>query len=487
MNKTKTLIAVAAIAALAAGAYYAFSGKGSDCAETIPADATAIVRFDVKRFLHDARLSNKEGVELLTRLTKMEDAALGLDLSTPVYGFVTKEGNIGMASMVTNEDDLTKNCEHLLQMGCASAVTKQRGYSWAVVEQKWLLCFNNKKALVMGPAVGGAQDQLRTEIVRLMEQDRSDSGAKSVLFTKLDKVEEPLSAVADANVMPGDIRRELMKYLKADDLQGVQVLLGLGTEDNEIQLDADVVADQPAVEERLKALGKTFRPITGDLIARAEPSALLWAACNVEGASLVELLRKNPQVRTALIGLNTIVDADMMLKAVDGDVSVECTSLSFVFGWRNNLPVRLMAQLHDTDFLKQSDYWIKSAASNPAVQLTSSSPNNFELSGNGMQAWFGVSDKTLYLTGSSSLAHAEKVSAPNDYISDERHHIKGLRFYASVDIEPLTNLARAFGGNDALKTLLTFQRINVEMKEVGEFSIRLVAPKGTNIVKEMLK
>ncbi len=487
-KKILSIIAGAALIVAAGITVFSLMRSHKDTALiSVPKDATAIARIDVMTFLHDADFSSKEGKQLIQQIMQTENITeLGLDLNSPVYGFITESGDLGMSAAVDDVDALIENCHHLMQQGRATEIEKQRGYHWSVIEQKWLMCFDNDKALLMGPSVGSAQDGLRAKMVGLMQQSQKESAFNSLLYTYLKEKHEPIATMAEADVLPNDFRELLMKQLKVKSLDGIQLALGLGSDKDDVRIDADLIAEQVELKQRLEELNSIFRPIKGDLINRADESSLLWTTCNVKGEQLLELLRKSPDLRTVLIGLNTIVDFDLMLKAIDGDLTAECTSLSFILGFRRQLPVRLLARLDNEDFLTQSDYWIKSAAANPAYELMAASPHDFVAVFDDKQAWFGVKDKTLYLTGSSSLANAEKSATPNAYLMADRSHIKGLRFYASLDIQPLTVLISTFAGSSPLDRLLLFQRINLEMGEVGHFTLKLVAPEGSNVVKKII-
>ena len=119
-----------------------------------------------------------------------------------------------------------------------------------------------------------------------------------------------------------------------EQLKDVQLLLGIDAEENRIEIDADLISAQPDVQAQLQKMGDVFRPINGALIERLRSNELLCVMCNMEGTTLLEMLRKNPKIRTGLLGLNMMVDADLMLSAIDGDVSFELTDLSFILGWR---------------------------------------------------------------------------------------------------------------------------------------------------------
>ena len=111
---------------------------------------------------------------------------------------------------------------------------------------------------------------------------------------------------------------------------------------------------------------------------------------NAQTLNLLELLRSQPQLRTALLGLNMAVDVDMMLKAIDGDISIVVPKLDL-----KNPDVLLMATLSNTEFLGNADDW---------DNVTKISPSDFIAAYEGTQTYFGVKNGLLYVATSQQMA-----------------------------------------------------------------------------------
>lgn len=487
MKKKYLILLSVVVIGIAAAVMASIWGHRNTHGNTIPKDARAIAMFDLRKLATEADLSLQEQQQFVNRLLQMEVdlRELGLDLRQPIYGFATQEGNFGAVSAVSDKDNLETLLTRLHERGSVSELTHQRGYAWATVAQQWLLCIDNSKVMLMGPAVGSAQDQLRSQMVRLMEQDYDDSGMQLPVFSKLTEQDEPLTVIADAQLIPADWRDELCKALNVEQLNDVQLLLGIDADENRVDIDADLITERPDVKERLQRLDDLLRPIEGSLIERAHSSGLLWMACNMEGTKLVELLRQYPDVRTALLGLNMMVDADQMLMAINGDVTLELTDLAFLLGWSQQPSVRLMAELKNMDFLEQRDYWLQSAAKQSAYGLTAEG-EGFCLTSNGMTAWFGASDDVLYAASTHDLGTVERALEVNRFLEAERDDICDTRLFVTLDMRPLAAVGRLFGGDNLLGKLRLFQRMNIEMKEPGSFEMTLLAPEGKNLAKSLL-
>ena len=104
---------------------------------------------------------------------------------------------------------------------------------------------------------------------------------------------------------------------------------------------------------------------------------------------------------------------------------------------------------------------------------------DFALSLGTSSLYFGVDDKIFYLGAQQGLSNEK-----NAYLQHERSDIKGARFYATI---AMPNLLKQLAITAQLPPYLPdFERLNIEMEDVGEVKLTLYAPKGTNIAKQLL-
>ena len=482
------LSGVVAVVIIVAAVLFLWSRRRVIHGSAIPKDAVALARLDIIQLFDDADFTLEEQLQLVRRyMSEADDEMdLGIDLKKPIYGFATKDGGFGAVASLSDDDDFEDFCEDLHDRGLATEITEQRGFSWAVVARQWLLCFDDDRALVMGPAIGADQDRLRGQMVDLMKQNPLQSAIHSTLFQRLQGSDEPLAAVAEAALLPLEVRGQISEMLGLEKLDDIYLRLAADANKNELKFNIDLLAEQAEAAKHMKEIAKTLRPIDGHLIERAQPSGLMWLMCNVQGGTLIEFLRKNPDLRTALLGMNMMVDVDQMLTAVDGDVMMEMTDVTFLLGWSRTPSVRLLAELKDMDFLKQKDYWLKSAAAQSGYSLKASSAQDFCLAANGFSTWFGAHDNILYATASQNLATTERAPQENAYLHSTREEIKNCRLYLTLDTQPIAAIGRLFGQGQTLGLFRLFKRLNVTMKEVGNFEIQLVAPEDTNLTKKLL-
>lgn len=480
MSKLKVfLLSAVAVTMVAMAATYYFALNARDAyVECLPYDATSIARLDTKAFLHEADLSLKDILQLIRRSQESDDnQQIGIDMKRPVYAFTSPSGHFGITASVSDADDLAAFCESYHAEGHTSEIMQQRGYSWVVVEQRWLLAFDSKKVLLMGPALGGDQDQLRGEMARLLEQKRKDSGMESSLFSALNKSDEPLAAIVAPEILPSEARQLLQRFKVASKADAL-LLLTLETDDNELELETNVLAENEDVKAELKHIDELLRPIKGSLTDNTHAENVAWMAINVEGTTLLDALRSNNAIRTALLALNLAFDLDRIIRSVDGDLAVELTSASSLFGGIGSefqlRDLYVTAKVANTDFLKDASTW-----GNSLFGVQSLTSQDFALNLGVSSLYFGVEDKTFYLGAQQGVANEQ-----NEYLHSERGDIKGKRFYATFAIPRLMNqLGSKAGLPDALSN---FERLNIEMEHAGEFKLKLVSPRGTNIAREIL-
>lgn len=340
------------------------------------------------------------------------------------------------------------------------------------------MAFDDEKALAMGPAVGAAQDQLRTTIVKLLEQKEKESALKTELYDLLFSEDEPVVAVVRPELMPQEVLGYMKSLKLTSSAQGLY-LLTLDADDNELDLDINIVSNDEDVKAELQRFNQLMRPLNGSLVENAHADQAIWLAFNTKGEDLLKFLRSEPTIRTALITLNLVVDADRIIKAIDGDVAVEFTAakastaskdIRFDFDFKN---ARLTAQLANTDFLSGASSW-----GNSFLSVKALSPTEYVVNYNPTPIYLGVKDKTFYLGSERGLS-----TEGNTYLRQQGSDLKGARFYAtlnlsSIPLEPISFWSKLYPD---------LNRLDVKMEEAGEFTFTLKASDNTNILRTLLK
>ena len=354
-----------------------FMGDNDKGRDVLPADATSVVMFQPAEFISGIGLETEDVQKLVLNF---EDALKAVDLTEPVYAFTTEKG---LSGITLSLKDAKKFVQTISSYGFADE--EQQSFQW-IANGSNIGCVDEDKALLFMSVPESEQDALRPEMMKLMKQDRQD-------ISVLDGIKQQegflrLSTTLDK--LPEEYVRKLPKNINLADAR-LNAALGIGKQD--ITLSAALQTAEPLMQEGL------LQPVQGKLADFGPANPIFWLCVNVKGETLLDVLRKQPRLRTALLGLNMVVDADMMLKAIDGDVMIAVPRID-----TRQPEVLLTATLSNTDFLKNANDW---------DNVTKRGESDFFASHEGVDTYFGVRNGLLYLTNSQKLADSacEKTDA----------------------------------------------------------------------------
>lgn len=489
--KRKAIIGVGLLLVAAVAAWYVFLRRGSQSyTHALPADMKAVASVDMSRLARESGLDAARLQELVFADRSVDDT--GLDFAEKIYAFVSPDDCFGVVAAVADAKQLRKTLDALHEEGHCEAVDEQRGFAWTTIEGQWLAAFDDDKLLVMGPAMGSALDELRNRMATYLRQDEAESGAATPMFSELGEQQGAVALVSQLGVLPASYSSMLRTGLpKEVDPQDVRMAASLEVAGNRLALHVALLSDHPEMQKLIREAETLFRPIQGDLATLAPPQALLWMGANVNGEKLLEELRKEPTLRTALIMLNMGIDVDLILKSIDGDLSVAVEALD----GNLSVPTVLTAQLARTDFLKNVDYWKRSLGPRSDVLFRDLGNNRFYFSMGAQGAYFGVKDKCLYVANDERLAASALVPQTASTVAPYRGEMKGCRWYLTVDLTQLWQqaggLLAAAGGASATgwvqraQTLLA--RLVIKVPDMRHVDVELYAPEGTNLMKECFK
>src|SRR3712207_9241831 len=74
-----------------------------------------------------------------------------------------------------------------------SPLQEYRGVHFAVLNDSWMIGFNDQSFLVMGPTPASGQSILRQNMANYLKQDDEQGIGSSKLFTKLDSIDSPMA------------------------------------------------------------------------------------------------------------------------------------------------------------------------------------------------------------------------------------------------------------------------------------------------------
>ena len=389
----KYIFALFCLLFLIIAAYIYFCHDDDKARNVLPKEVTAVAVIKPAELFLDLGLP----VEKMSKLPlNFEGIMESVDLTKPIYTFATEKGLTGVAMNVIDADKLLQAVSVF-----SYATEEQQGFHW-IVNNNSIGCIDEDKMLLIGPVPTAEQESFRPEMLELMNQERQD-------VPVLDRAEEQRGVLLVSSSL-ANLPTQYTKALPADtDLSEAFLNMALRIDEKAIRLTTKV--------EGIDKLDMPMSPIEGNLIEPKEPFA--WIAFNTKGEDLLPNLRQEPRLRSALLALNMCVDADMMIKAIDGDVSIALPKVDM-----NNPDFILTAMLSNTEFLKNAEDW----------EVNRRSTTDFSITQNGFSVYFGVREQKLYIASSEELANK---ACQETEAEDFQEDAKGKYLTASLDIDEL--------------------------------------------------
>lgn len=410
--KRRIYIYIAALVVVAAGILTAVLSGGKGYLNVIPSGTKALVSVDFSR---------------MTWLDLGIGADCGIDFTRKAYLFETSDGSLGLVAAVESRGDVESWLKSLQKSGKASGITERKGFQFAVVNDNFIVGFSSSALLVMGPVIGDGQSQMQRKMVKYLSSDK-DAVSASVLFKHLETMDSPLAMVAQADALPDKIVTPLIlgapRGTKADQLL---IAATMEMEDECLTVTSHTFSNDKKIDDALKTSREKMKPVSDRYLSAVSSDNLLIVACGANGVDFVELLRSNESLRTMLIGINTAIDIDKMLRGVDGDIILSLPSLDYS-------GISLLADAHDLSWQKDVDYWKKSCPAGTVIE--DDGANCYRLASKELNAWFGVRDgKILYVAPSRRDADIAGEKVANPIPASVAAKIKGSRFVAVFNVD----------------------------------------------------
>lgn len=469
--KKYIFLILALVAVVVIGGYYFLFGKKDVCKDVIPEDAKAVMVLDSKQLVKQMGIDISDIMDFM-KSDKKKD--IGVDLLSPMYGFLSNESYLCGVMALSDADDFE---EVFKEKGVS--VESQRGFKWAYSNQM-IVCFDDKKALLLGPISQTESHNMRPRMVEWMSQ----SSSKSPLLSSALKQEGALCLSSKMSVLPSTYMQTALQYLDNPfDMDKVFLNAELSIKEKSLLLSTAVESDEDDIKRLVTKYKDVLRPIQASQLRSSVNNPLLWVGFNTKGANLLEELRKNSVLRLFLVGVNLCVDADMMLKAIDGDVCFELSDIS---------SYTLKAQVTNQDFLKNANEW-NTGFLGKNYSFKSIDKNNFMLQGVGSTTFFGVNDNVAYFTSNQHVTNNERSDTSDNFVTSNKPEIQGKIFYASVSVNKLARLPKMQNMlNDDNKKLNVFldkiDRFTVSATDYLHYDIELSTKEDiSDFIKQLLK
>lgn len=413
------------------------SCSNDDYVRSIPASATAVMKID------GAVVAGS--YKMLSLLPFGDKTADVIDLSREVYAFETVDGNLGMCAKVKDSDALLE----ALKTVATSDIRKQGDCRLADINNSWAVGFNDKALVVLGPVSAAALPDAQRSIVRMLNQDEDASIMARPMYSKLDSIDSHVAFVAQVQALPEKFAAPFMLGApKGADASQVAVAAGVAVKDGIACIDCQSFSFDKSIDRELKKSRAAFRPVKGVFSQSMSHNQLFSLFANVKGKEFLPLLQSDRSLQAVLMGLNTAVDFDNIMRSVDGDLAFMFSGMS-----QDNIAMTMLASVDNPVWTADVDYWKQSCQ--PGCSITGSN-GSWVYRGGDTSFSFGLQGDVFYAISGQAPASIQQLLKPSQPIYGEvSRMIAGSRMAMVLNLKPLAaNSAAAGGMLDMLKPII---------------------------------
>lgn len=393
----------------------------------IPAQSKAVIR------ITPAKIKDQAGSQaLLANLEEMAPGTSGVDMSEPIYAFITPNEYVCFTAKIKDEKVFAHALEEKAKLN-ASNVYKSDGRNWAWVNSGWLVSWDSSNMLCIGPGVAKERDILRQTITSMINS--GDNFASTDAFKKLKAIDSSIQIYAQLDAVPAPYNMLFRLGVPPDcDPAAIHIFAAANVRQGKGEkalsdIKCEVTSDNDDIINAINAFEQSKGCIT------TPPSGttaghLLFMATRTQGKPLLQLLKTDATLRGLLMGLNQTFDADQMIGSADG---LFCIAIN-AFGndWTPSFCMK--AETHSSRLFDDADYWLQSAHKQKNVQLKQLSDQAFYLSSDKQQLYFGLQDSNhaLYFASPQMTGEAKK-----SFGFDKSRTTNGTIVYISLDVDGL--------------------------------------------------
>lgn len=423
----------------------------SDYIQVIPEEASIVISANLANMAEEGDLQNSslmqtvnkymglitagEAKELLQDYMK-NPAKLGIDFTRPV--FIFKAGDfIGITLCVADDDNVEEFVKTLTSQGLCNNATESGKTHLTFLLDEIVLAYNSHALLLMANPNGGNPVQTGQIAMGLMEQEKDYSFAQTETYSQMEKRSDCDVVMFSNGMALSESTKETLSPFIPDGvrLQDIEIVSSIAFQKGKAVFSADINGKSNTAQKLLEESNKNFHKIEGRYIDSPMEGFAIWACAGVKGEWLLQQLKQDPQSLQLLIGMERAIDIDAILRTIDGDVAV---TIPHDFSGTQALSAAdfmLMANVQNTDFLKDVDYWQKSMK-DYGISMTQTKENNYILKANDYTLNWGVDDDNIYFASAKMFA-ANGISKRSQLLTPLEDEIKKAQFFLYLDLETI--------------------------------------------------
>lgn len=404
----------------------------TDYTNVLPKGSKALLAIDL------ANTGGNSGDELkkLLHIDNVDDC--GIDIGERIYAFEAADGTFGLLAKVSDEGK-TEQWLTSMANGLTNTVPAERhGYKFCVVYGAFAVGLSDNAMLVMGPAVGTDQDRLQQRMAKMLKGAEENSATQSELFAKLEEQQGVVCLAARADALPDKLSAPLtLGAPKGTASDAVCIAASMGKSDGGVAtVIGETFSFNPATDKALREAANEFSPVSGKYLRTIPSNAMVTMACGANGEQYIKRLQGSDAFRTVLMGLNTTIDIDKMLKSVKGDMVMAATA-----GQGGKPDIQFIADTKDSQWLHDVDYWKRSCPD--GTKITNwHGDKTFHLGSSEWNVYFGLDAAgSLFFNSDERQAETAGKPAQSALPPNVIKAIEGKRLCLVVGVDALVDYA----------------------------------------------
>ena len=415
--------------------------SGSDYINAIPSSSTALISLDMQKMVSDNQIADKEGVlKSLLHVDNVKDC--GIDVEQKMYLFETVDGNLGLCAKVSDDGDLEDWLAQLSKSKTCTSPTERKGFHFSVLKDSWLIGFSDKALLIMGPVVADAQAELQRQMVKYLKADEEQGIKGSPMFDRLDAISSSMAMVAQAQALPEKfIAPFTLGAPKDADASQVVIAADMNIKNGMLRIHGETFSFNKDIDAALKSAAANYRPIKGDYVKSMPNDAMAGIFVNVDGNKFLPMMQSNKGIQQLLLGINAAIDMDNIIRSVNGDMAIVMPSFS-----DSDMKMTLAAKLANSKWLEDVGYWKQSCPKGSSI--ADWGKNAYYYTDGKTSFYFGVSGDMQFYSGSDELLASYSIKPSNHPISANiQKEVVGQKLAMVI------NLAKSGSGNDTMNAI----------------------------------
>lgn len=363
----------------------------------VPSTVTALVKIDMPK-IGDNKVF--QSVASFLQVENFRDC--GIDVTGELFLFETSEGNLGLCAKVDDSDKLLSVLNKLSKTGKTGRVFTQGKCSYTDINSSWAVGFSDKTLLILGPVSSAALPEEQRHLAKLLKQDEDAGVVNHPIYTKLDSMDNAISMVAQIQAMPEKFIAPFTVGMPKDaDPSQIYMAAKINKHNGIIKFEGETFSFDKSFDSAIKKANSVYRNIKGNYVACMPQDYSFGLFANIDGKEFLPLLQKSKPLQTLLVGLNTAIDFDNIIKSVNGDFALMSSRLS-----TENLNMTMLATVErNPSWLSDVNYWKQSCPQGSS--LTGTLPSWNYKSGN-TDLKFGIYGNQFYATTDKMLLPAER-------------------------------------------------------------------------------